>query len=153
MKNIPQNIATGLKGRRIAAIDFGLKRVGLAVCDEFHITVSPRDTMNYESPEFWPKLIELLKDENIYAVVVGVPLRPDGIENGILPRIKEFMKDLGNKTGLPVIPYDESYSSQKAVATMIEIGTPKKKRRQKGSIDRVAAAIILKEFLEEIEGI
>jgi putative Holliday junction resolvase len=147
-----RNIEEIIKDKRLAGVDFGLKRVGVAVCDEFHITISPRGILAFDSDDFWKKFISLLQSENAGAVVVGIPTRSDGEETELIRQIKNFIKKIKSKTGLPVISYDESYSSKKAVETMIEIGTPKKQRRRKGSVDQVAAAIILREFLEETEG-
>lgn len=139
------------KGKRLGAIDFGRKRVGFAVCDEFHITVNPRKFYLFDSISFWDDLLNDLKKENLSAVIVGVPYRLDNQETDVIKSIKEFIDELKNKSGLEIIPFDESFSSKKAMKTMIEIGYKKKKRAQKGNTDQIAAAVILRDFLKELE--
>ena len=81
-----------------------------------------------------------------------MPYRHDNKETDLILEIKDFIEELRKRTGLTVMPYDESFSSHRALETMLQIGTKKKKRRQKGSADKIAAAIILRDFLQEIEG-
>ena len=139
-----------LKGKRLAAIDFGLKRVGIAVCDEYHITVSTRKYLDFTSPGFWKQLLGIILNENIYAVILGIPIRPDRAETNIIKKIKEFSIELEDVSGKKVILRDESFTSKKATETMIEIGMKKKKRQDKGTRDSISAAIILRDFLNEI---
>ena len=140
-----------LKGKRIAAIDYGRRRVGFAVCDEFHITTSPRGIFILTDDDFWEKLNEALDKENAAAVVLGVPLRHDNEETDLIKEIYEFQKELEKRFGIEVITYDEAFSSKRAEKTMLEIGTKKKKRAKKGTKDEFAAAIILRDFLNSIE--
>ena len=140
----------GLKGKRLAAIDFGLKRVGYAVCDELHITVTPKRFFMYDAKDFWEQLIRELKRDHIDAIVVGVPYRSNGKTNEVLENIDDFIKKLELKSNLPVIKFDESLSSVRATETMVEIGMKKKTRRKKGTSDKIAAAIILRDFLNEL---
>ncbi|MGA2297317.1 MAG: Holliday junction resolvase RuvX [FCB group bacterium] len=141
-----------LKGKRIAGIDYGRKRTGLAVCDEFHITVSPRRFFLMDSVNFWDELLEALKSERVEAIVVGVPYRLDEIVTDLIKEILDFIKELELKSNITVIPYDESYSSHKSLQTMLEIGVKKKQRAKKGNMDKIAAAVILRDFLQELEG-
>lgn len=140
-----------LKGKRLAAIDYGRRRVGFAVCDEFHITTSPRGVFILTSDDFWDELLAALKREYAAAVILGVPLRHDNEETELIKEIYEFAEELKEKSGLNVITYDEAFSSKRAVQTMLQIGTKKKKRAKKGSKDEFAAAIILRDFLNSIE--
>lgn len=140
-----------ISGKRVAAVDYGKKRVGLAVSDEMHITSSPRKTLIADDENFWSDLLEFLQFERIGVVVVGVPYRLDDKNKEWILEIKNFIKELTEKSGLPVYEYDESYSSKRAVSTMVEIGKKKKKRAQKGNTDMIAAAIILRDFLKENE--
>ncbi len=141
-----------LKGKRLAAVDFGLKRLGLAVCDQFHVTISPREVYDYSSPDFWNKFTADLKSEELGAVIVGVPKRLDGEKTKIIVAIEKFIELLKKKTQLPVMEHDESFTSKRAVETMVTIGKKKNKRSKKGETDKVAAAIILRDFLNEYEG-
>jgi putative Holliday junction resolvase len=141
-----------LKGKRLAAVDFGMKRLGLAVCDQFHVTISPRDVYDYSSKDFWDKFVADLNSENLAAVIVGVPKRLDGEKTKVIVEIEKFIELLRKKTQLQIIEHDESFTSQRAVETMVTIGKKKNKRSQKGETDKVAAAIILRDFLNEYEG-
>jgi putative Holliday junction resolvase len=138
-----------LKGKRIGALDFGLKRIGFAVCDELHIVVSPRGFFE-NTPELWQHLAEAFAKERLGAVVVGVPYRTDGTRTNIIDAVERFVDALRSRTALPVLTMDEAFSSRGAVQTMVRSGVKKKRRAEKGRTDAVAAAIILRDFLEEL---
>lgn len=140
-----------LKGKRIGAVDYGRKRVGFAVCDEFHITVNPRRILDFGDEDFYDQLKSEIDIERIDALVIGVPYRTDGKKTAIIEEIYEMIAKLREILSIEIIPFDESYSSVRAMETMIEIGKKKKDRRKKGSADRIAAAIILRDFLSEID--
>lgn len=137
------------KNKRLASIDYGLKRTGIAVCDELHITVSPRIVLDPAENDFWVKLNNFTENEKISAFVVGMPVRHDEKKTELIEKIDNFVFDLKEKCGLPVFTYDESFSTKKAVSVLLEIGAKKKRRATKGTNDLIAAAIILKEFLNE----
>ncbi len=139
-----------LKNKRLASIDFGLKRVGLAVCDPMHITVSTRPVLDYTAEDFWKNLQNFFEKEHIEAIIVGAPYNFNNKSSNILSKVLEFVKALKEKTALEIILYDESYSSKKASSVMLEIGMKKKQRQKKGNADRIAAAVILREFLNEL---
>ena len=139
------------KGIRIGSIDYGLKRVGFAVCDEFHITITPKRVFDRTSENFWNDLLDTFVKEKIGLLVVGLPLRNKEEKNNILNYVENFIKELSLKCKIQITTFDESYSTRKSVATMIEIGTKRKKRADKGNKDKVAAAIILRDFLSELE--
>ncbi|MBI3258897.1 MAG: Holliday junction resolvase RuvX [Ignavibacteriae bacterium] len=140
-----------LKGKRIAALDFGTKRIGLAVTDELHITISPRDILLTDAPELWDNIRRFIQIERLGAVVVGIPIKEDGSKTSIVKRIEKFILKLKTEIEIPVIEYDESFSTQAAFQTMIAGGMKKKQRRQKGMKDKIAAAVILRYFLEDYE--
>jgi putative Holliday junction resolvase len=142
----------GYKGIRIGAIDYGMKRVGFAVCDEFHITISPKDVFNRTSYDFFEKLQDAIIKERVGLLIVGVPYRLDNVETALISEILLFVDELKSKTGIEVLTFDESFSTHRSVQTMLEIGKKKKKRAVKGNKDKIAAAIILRDFLEELEG-
>lgn len=137
-------------GKRIAGIDFGNTRVGIAICDELHITVTPILTLHYNKLDFWEKLDAFIKEKKVSAFVVGIPYNSENIQTEVIQEIKSFIVDLTNRTGLKVFEYDESYSTKRAVETMIANGKKKKYRSSKENKDKFAAAIILKDFLNEI---
>ncbi len=137
------------KNKRIFAIDYGFKRVGLAVCDELHIAITPLKVLTPDSPSFWNDLISIITTERASLIIVGVPQRLDNQKTDVIIKIEEFINILKEKIALEVITFDESFSTHRAVETMISIGKRKKNRAKKGSKDTIAAAIILRDFLNE----
>jgi putative holliday junction resolvase len=137
------------KGKRIAAIDYGSKRLGFAVCDELHITVSPRECFYRDKVDFWKKLLDALEKDCIGGIVLGVPWRLDGELTPLIKEILNFSDELKEKSKMEVIHVDESYSTVDATQVMISIGKRKKKRSIKENKDKIAAAIILRQFLDE----
>ena len=152
INNINDKIRKELKGKRIGAFDYGLKRIGFAVTDEFHITTSPRRIFDADSETLMDEISEEVIKERLGAIVIGIPYRHDGQTTDVIEEIKEFIAKVEEVTGLEVYPYDESFSSCRAMETMISIGKKKKQRRTKGSADKIAAAIILRDFLRELDG-
>ncbi len=144
-----KEIANQIRGKRMLAVDFGLRRVGVAVCDIYHIAITPKKTLQYKDNDFWEKIISLIFAEEVKIIVIGIPY--NNTKNGddiISYDLKEFIHLLSSKIELPIFYQDESYSSKRALKTMLEIGKKKKNRAQKGSIDGIAAAIILQDFID-----
>lgn len=141
-----------IKGKRLAGIDYGLKRVGFSICDEFHITVTPKNTFQRQSDYFWRDFLEAVRSNNVGALVVGVPFGYEERKSNIAKDVMKFIEELKKRTDLKIIPFDESFSSYEAMNTMIKIGKKKKKRAVKETKDMIAAAVILRSFLQEIEG-
>lgn len=144
-------IKNSIKGNRIAAFDWGSARVGWAVCDELHIVITTKGVFLQESPTFWNEILSGIEKERIKFIIVGVPLRLDEENTAVIKKIRKFIASLQYRTQLEVIEVDEAFTSQRAMQTMIEIGTKKMQRRDKSKLDEVSAAVMLKEFLEEVE--
>lgn len=136
------------QNKRICSIDYGKRRVGLAISDILHITCRPFKTIENDV-----KLIDKLKiianDERIGLWVVGVPIGSEG-ETSIVKTVREFITALNESTGIDTIEIDESFSSKKASSNMIEAGVKKKKRQEKGMLDMFAAQAILREYLDRL---
>lgn len=145
------NTREKLKNKRIAAIDYGKRRIGIAVCDIMHITVTPKITIDSSITDKYEAILKFIIEESVDALVVGIPLRDDDKNKEFIDEIRDFIQVIQDKSGLDVYEQDESYSSIEALDTMIEIGYGKKKRRHKENKDKIAAAIILRHFLESIE--
>jgi putative Holliday junction resolvase len=140
-----------LKGKRIAAIDYGTKRIGVAVCDELHISVNPIKTIHTENTNLADEIKNIFSAERIEAVVVGMPETLNGKENVIISKIKSFGNYIKNEFQLDVFYIDEAFSSKHAGGYMIDYGIKKKSRAKKGMLDKYAAVIILQQFLSELE--
>lgn len=135
-----------LKNKRMAGIDYGMKRIGLAYTDEMHISINPKATIE-NNAEKWDKIASFFKEERIAAIIVGMPYTKDNTETDWIKNIKLFITDLQDRYKLPVYTQDEYGTSDKAVTYMINSGVKKKKRAEKGSKDKIAACVILAEFL------
>lgn len=137
-----------LKGHRIIGIDYGAKRTGIAICDEFHITTRPLATLDTISSEFYVKIHNIILEYDIKYAVIGIPFTKDGNKTEIIKEIENFIKLLKSKFDLTVFTIDESNTSKRASDIMLEIGIKKSKRKQKGSLDKIASALILKDFID-----
>jgi putative Holliday junction resolvase len=138
------------KGKRILGIDYGKKRTGFAISDELHITCRPIKTIDTNSDNFFEQIKNIIDEFSIYYVVIGIPFTKDGNRTEWITEIELFIENLKSKFNLNVYTIDESFSSKRASALMIEIGMKKNKRRKKENIDRIASAIILQEFLDQL---
>ncbi|MDJ1503799.1 Holliday junction resolvase RuvX [Xanthocytophaga agilis] len=132
---------------RILAIDYGLKRTGLAVTDPLQIIASPLDTVaTHQLMDF---LKSYMVQEEVESFVVGQPKQTDNTPSEIAPHVEGFVKRL--KAQFPETPVhrvDERFTSIMAQQTLIAGGMKKKDRQDKSNIDKVSAAIILQSFME-----
>lgn len=131
---------------RILAIDYGIKRTGIAVTDELQIIASGLTTIPSET------LIPFLKDyfskENVSIVLIGEPKQMNGLPSESTPIIEKFVNTfLIEFPEMKVIRVDERFTSKMAFQTMIDSGLSKKQRQNKGLIDEIAATILLQDFL------
>ena len=137
---------------RILAIDFGLKRIGLAISDELHYAISPIQSLQYDNSNFWELLLENISNNKIGTIVIGIPYK-EGEDHILRIPIENFYVQLSTQLlthhlSIPIYFQDESNSSEDAMKLMIKIGKKKKQRSKKGIIDSFSAAIILRDFLE-----
>ena len=131
------------------AIDFGLKRTGLALTDEMNIIASGLDTV--DSVKLMDYLIALIPKEKVSRIVLGEPKRLNGEDSHITQNVY-FLKEALEKQfpEVDVILMDERFTSKMAFQAMIDGGLKKKQRQEKGLIDKISATIILQSYLEEI---
>ncbi len=133
---------------RILAIDYGTKRVGIAVTDPARIIASPLTTIHAE------KLIQFLKDydanEGIALFVIGLPKKLTNEDTDLTQTVRNFITHLKRVfPGKKVVTVDERFTSKMAFDTMLQGGMKKKERRNKENIDKISATIILQSFLEQ----
>jgi len=133
---------------RILGIDFGTKRIGLAVTDPLKIFASPLKTVRYH--EFDEFIEEYIKTESIEEFVIGYPVTLNNRASESVKYINPFIKKLKKLfPGIPVTRVDERFTSVMALKTMIEGGVKKKQRRDKSMVDKISASIILQSFLDK----
>jgi len=131
---------------RILAIDYGLKRTGIAVTDPLKIIASALTTI--ESARIFTFLEEYLKKETVELILIGDPRNLDDSPTDLTGDVQRIIGILHRKfPEIPVRPVDERYSSVMASRAMAEMGMKKKNRREKGFVDQVAAAMMLQEYL------
>lgn len=132
---------------RILAIDYGTKRVGLAVTDPLQLiantltTVEEKNTINF--------LKTYCEKEHVETFVVGLPLRLNGSDTHATEPTEKFVKLL-QKTfpDIHIARVDERFTSAMAKRSMLEMGMKKKDRQKKENIDQMSAAIMLQSYLE-----
>ncbi len=134
---------------RILAIDYGTKRIGLAVTDPLQIIASPLETVH--SKDIIQYLTTYFGKESVEAVVCGYPTNEEGEDTDATRHVSSFINLFKKKfPDMPLHLHDESFSTQQALLSMIAAGSKRKQRMKKaGNVDKVSAAIILQEFLEE----
>jgi putative Holliday junction resolvase len=142
----------------ILAIDYGKKRLGLALSDEFGVTSRPYATWaRINRRRDLARLRELVRQEKVRCIVVGLPLHLDGTPSEMSEEAKSFAARVEKALGLPVEMMDERLSSWEAIETLSQVGSNQRTRRgssahadskQKIHLDEVAAAIILRDYLD-----
>lgn len=133
---------------RILAIDYGTKRVGLAVTDPARIIATPLTTVH--SQELMAFLKEYEENEGIELFVVGLPKNLANSDTDLTQAVRNFVTHL--KRVFPdkrVVTIDERFTSKMAFEAMLSGGMKKKERRNKENIDKISATIILQSFLEQ----
>jgi putative Holliday junction resolvase len=131
---------------RMLAIDYGEKRIGLAVSDELEITARGIAVVERKSKKTDLEAIGAAVSEyGIGAIVVGYPLRLDGSAGIQCEKVDRFIAALKEAVPVPVIAWDETLSTKEAEELMREAGVKRKKKR--GMVDRIAAAFILQDYL------
>ena len=133
---------------RIIGIDYGRRRVGIAVSDPLFVFASPLETVD------GAKIIEYLKNyaqkETVTQFVVGYPMNLDNTPSEAAADVDIFLKQLGKAfPGVPVALEDERLTSVLAHRAMIDGGMKAKDRRNKASVDKISAAIILQGYLDK----
>jgi putative Holliday junction resolvase len=132
---------------RIIGIDYGKKRVGLAVTDPLRIIASPLETINVN--DFDAYIDNYVKSEQVDEFVVGYPVQLNNKPSESVIVINPFIRKLRKKfPEKPVHLADERFTSKIAFRAMIEGGLKKKKRQDKNIVDKVSAALILQSWLD-----
>jgi len=129
------------------AIDYGLKRTGIAVTDPLQIIASGLTTV--ESPKLMAFLKDYFKKEAVELLLVGWPTNWDDTDTHGTPLVRELLVKLQKEfPTMPVRTVDERYTSKMASRAMIDMGLKKHQRRNKALVDEIAATIMLQEYME-----
>ncbi len=130
----------------ILGLDYGEKRIGVAVCDELEIAAHPRPTLERDAEAF-DRIAEFVAKERAEMVVVGLPLQMDGSEGTASRKVRSFVKGLRRFLGkVPVAMVDERLTTAQAHRALTEMKARRRTRRRE--VDRMAAQIILQRYLD-----
>jgi putative Holliday junction resolvase len=131
----------------IVAIDFGLKRTGLAITDDQSIIASPLTTV--ESSTLMSYLTELTLRDSIATFILGFPTRLDGSDTHITQNVRLLKEALEKQfPEISVLLQDERFSSSRAMET-IHLAGKKKHMKEKELVDKLAATLILQDYLDQ----
>jgi putative holliday junction resolvase len=135
---------------RVLCVDYGEKRLGLALSDPGRMIASPLGTVSRRLGKRppWSEIEQVVREKEVGEIVVGLPLNLAGDESPWSQEVREFGAALAKRTGLPVAFYDERLTSVAAERAVRESGLKKSQREEKGRIDAAAAAIILRNYLQ-----
>jgi putative Holliday junction resolvase len=133
---------------RVAGVDYGRRRIGIAVCDVERILASPlcmHETTGDRTTDaaFFRGLVAA---ESLVGFVVGLPVHADGSDSAMSIEVERFGAWLSRTTGLPVAFHDERYSSREAAGLLAGVGLSRGRRKQR--TDAVAAQVVLASWLE-----
>jgi len=132
--------------KRIIAIDYGEKRIGIAISDPLQLFAIPLKTIS-NNKNVWKELGAIFKEYNVVKTIMGYPLKEDGSKTKISSLVEKFASDFNINVKSKVYFVDERYSSAIAWEHIVKSVKSKKKRRDKGLIDQNAAAVILDDYL------
>lgn len=134
---------------KVLAIDFGLKRTGLALSDESKIFAFGLKTI--DSKSLMSELKQLIVTEKVDIIVLGEPKRLDTSDSHISENVRLLKIALEQQfPALQIVSIDERFTSKMASAAIAQSGLNKKQREQKGLIDEVSATIILQDYLQNL---
>lgn len=131
---------------RIIAIDYGLKRTGLAVTDPLKIIATGLTTV--ESSKLISFLKDYFKKENVELILIGEPKNLDDSDTHATPLVRQIIIKLQKEfPSIPIQTVDERFSSKMASRAMIDMGMKKKQRQNKALVDEISATILLQAYL------
>lgn len=132
---------------RILSIDYGARRTGLAVTDLLRISANPLGTV--ETSSLADYLAAYFSAEPVDEVVIGAPRRNDNTPSENMARVEKFVRSFRTRfPDIPIVEYDERYTSVLAHRAMIDGGVRKAARRDKALVDKVSAVILLQDYLD-----
>ncbi len=131
---------------RIICIDYGGKRTGLAVTDPLQIIATALDTISTQ--DLIPYLKKYFLQEQVELILIGEPLNLDDSPTHATPLVHQAIRQLQKQfPAIPIQTVDERFTSKMATQAMIQMGMKKKDREVKANKDKIAATIMLQEYL------
>ena len=136
-----------LSSGRILAIDYGERRIGLALSDELGMIASGAGTIPGDEKAV-SQIAELATERGVVHIIVGMPLTLKGEVGDTARMVQRFVEKLSAAIDIPVDTLDERFTSSMAEQAIRDMGVGRKKRRDKGKIDEIAAVILLQGYLD-----
>lgn len=135
---------------RILGVDYGERRVGLALSDPTATIASPLPTLARRKGKRPPvaPIARLAEEHGVEGIVVGLPLTLEGEDSDWTREVRQFAEALAQRTGLPVALEDERMTSVRAERAVRSLGLSKEKREEKERVDAAAATLILQAHLD-----
>lgn|SRR5690606_14111583 len=135
---------------RVLGVDYGERRIGLAISDPSATIAQPLPTLLRRRGKRPPvaAVAEIARDNDASEIVIGLPLTAEGEESEWTREVREFGEKLAERTGLPVSFLDERFTSARAERVIRSLGLPKRRREEKARVDALAAVLILQAFLD-----
>ena len=131
---------------RILGLDYGTRRIGVAVSDPLGLTAGPLEVLDATVVDFDERLRNLAEGLGVELIVVGLPVGLDGREGQAAGDARRFAERVAAATGLPVEMYDERFTTVTAERGLFEAGLDARRRRK--IVDQVAAAVMLQAWLD-----
>ena len=131
------------------ALDYGRRRIGVAISDPTATIASPRGVIERPDKSKTPPeaLFELIRNVRPVRVVVGIPFQMDGSAGAMADEVRAFAAALADATGVEVVEWDERLSTARAEREIQSLGLRKSRREQKGRADEMAATLMLTDYL------
>lgn len=133
--------------KRILGIDYGSRRIGIAISDPLGLIATGLEVIP-NSPAAVDAIRHLVAAHEVETIVVGMPLTLKGEKGSKAAEVEAFMERIARDIAVPVVAWDERFTSKTAHATLRDLGVKKKERRRKETIDLMAASIILQAYLD-----
>ena len=132
--------------KKYLGLDFGEKRIGVAISDGLGLTAQPKPFI-YNNEATITSIKKIIEEENICAIILGLPKDREGKEGKKATEVRQFMKIL-ESLNLPIILQDERYSTVAVTKHLLTMDVKRKKRKQQ--VDSQAAAFILQGYLDKL---
>jgi len=133
---------------RILGLDFGTKRVGVAVSDGLRVAASPLEVLDAKAPDLVQRIVGIIEEYEVVEVAVGLPTSLSGDEGPSAAGARHLADRVAKATGLVVKLVDERFTSKMAESSMLAAGVRRRDRRAR--IDKVAASIMLQSHLDRL---
>ncbi len=133
---------------RILALDYGDKRIGVAVSDPLGITAQELETVKVVKDLHFLRIKEIIKEKQVKKILIGLPLNMNGSKGQRVVKTEKFAEKLKKYTSIPILMWDERLTSVEAKKSLIFLGQKTGKKKEK--IDRLSAVLLLQSYLKSI---